>query len=114
MNICIPKERRPFEFRVGLSPAGVEILTQNGHQVYVEYEAGLGAGFSDQEFEKAGARIVYSADEVFVRGDLLLKVARPMREELEWMRPKTTMLGLLHLASSREDKVDVLLEKKIT
>jgi alanine dehydrogenase len=114
MNIGIPKERRPFEFRVGLSPAGVEILTQKQNQVYVEHEAGVGAGFSDQEFEKAGARIVYSADEVFMRADLLLKVARPMKEELEWMRPRTTVLGLLHLASSREDKVDVLLEKKIT
>jgi len=114
MNIGIPKERRPYEFRVGLSPAGVEILTQKQNQVYVEHEAGLGAGFSDQEFERAGARIVYSVEEVFMRADLLLKVARPMKEELEWMRPHTTVLGLLHLASSREDKVDVLLEKKIT
>ena len=114
MNIGIPIERRPFEFRVGLSPAGVEILTQQANQVYVEHEAGQGAGFSDQEFENAGARIVYSAEEVFMRGDLLLKVARPMKDELEWMRPHTTVLGLLHLASAREDKVDVLLEKKIT
>ena len=114
MNIGIPKERRPFELRVGLSPAGVEILTQQGHQVYVEHEAGVGAGFDDREFERAGARVVYSPEEVFVRGDLLLKVARPTKEELGWLRPNTTILGLLHLASSREDKVEVLLEKKIT
>lgn len=114
MNIGIPKERRPFELRVGLSPAGVEILTQQGHQVYVEHEAGVGAGFDDREFETAGARIVYSPEEVFVRGDLLLKVARPTQEELGWLRPHTTILGLLHLASSREDKVETLLEKKIT
>jgi len=114
MNIGIPKERRPFELRVGLSPAGVEILTQQGHQVYVEHEAGVGAGFDDREFEQAGARVVYSPEEVFVRGDLLLKVARPTKEELGWLRPNTTILGLLHLASSREDKVEVLLEKKIT
>jgi alanine dehydrogenase len=114
MNIGIPKEKRPFEYRVGLSPAGVEILTQKQNQVYVEHEAGVGAGFSDQEYEKAGARIVYSAEEVFVRADLLLKVARPMKDELEWLRPGSTVLGLLHLASSREDKVEVLLEKNIT
>jgi alanine dehydrogenase len=114
MNIGIPKERRPFELRVGLSPAGVEILTQQGHQVYVEHKAGVGAGFDDREFESAGARIVYSPEEVFVRGDLLLKVARPTQEELGWLRPHTTILGLLHLASSREDKVETLLEKKIT
>jgi len=114
MNIGIPKERRPFEYRVGLSPAGVEILTQYGHQVYVEHEAGVGAGFSDLEFEHAGARISYSADEVFGRADLLLKVARPTKEEIEWQRPGTTLAGLLHLASTQRNKVDLLLEKKIT
>jgi alanine dehydrogenase len=114
MYIGIPKERRPFEYRVGLSPAGVEILSLNGHHVYVEHDAGVGAGFVDQEYEKAGARIAYSADEVFGRGDLLLKVSRPLKEELDWLRPGTTIAGLLHLASSRQDKVDVLLEKKIT
>jgi alanine dehydrogenase len=114
MNIGVPKERRPFEFRVGLSPAGVEILTQQGHKVYVEHEAGVGAGFDDREFEQAGARVVYSPEEVFVRGDLLLKVARPTKEELGWLRPGITILGLLHLASAREDKVEILLEKKIT
>jgi len=114
MNIGIPKEIRPFEFRVGLSPAGVEMLTQNGHQVYIEHDAGVGAGFSDQEYESAGARLSYSRDEVFGRADFLLKVARPTREELEWLRPSTAIAGLLHLASSRRDKVDVMLEKKIT
>jgi alanine dehydrogenase len=114
MNIGIPKERRPFEFRVGLSPAGVEILTQQGHKVYVEHEAGVGAGFDDREFEAAGSRVVYSPEEVFVRGDMLLKVARPTKAELNWLRPRTAILGLLHLASSRQDKVEVLLEKQIT
>jgi len=114
MNIGIPKERRPFEYRVGLSPAGVEILTQYGHHVYVEHEAGVGAGFSDLEYEQVGARISYSADEVFGRADLLLKVARPTKEEIEWQRPGTTIAGLLHLASTQRDKVDLMLEKKIT
>ena len=114
MNIGIPKERRPFESRVGLSPAGVEILTQHGHQVYVEHEAGVGARFDDREFETAGARLVYSPEEVFVRADLLLKVARPTKEELGWLRPGAIVTGLLHLASAREDKTEILLEKKIT
>lgn len=114
MNIGIPKERRPFEFRVGLSPAGVEILTQQGHQVYVEHEAGIGAGFEDPAFEAAGARIVYSPEEVFGRADLMLKVARPLKEELDWLRPDTVLAGFLHLASAREDKTEILLEKKIT
>lgn len=114
MNIGIAKERRPFEFRVGLPPAGVEILSQQGHQVYVEHEAGIGVGFDDHQFENAGARIVYSPEEVFGRADLLLKVARPLKDELDWLRPGCAIAGLLHLSSARRDKVDALLEKKIT
>lgn len=114
MNIGVPKERRPFEFRVGLSPAGVELLCQNGHTVYVEHDAGVGAGFTDQEYERAGARIVYAVEEVYGRAELLLKIARPLDEELEWLQPGCILAGLLHLASTRQSKIDVLLEKKIT
>ena len=114
MYIGIPKESRPFEYRVGLSPAGVEMLSQNGHQVFVEHEAGVMTGFSDEDYEKAGARLAYSAEEVFGRADLLLKVARPMQEELNWLRPETILAGFLHLASTQQDKIDILLEKKIT
>lgn len=114
MNIGIPKEQRAFEFRVGLSPAGVEILVEQGHKIFVEHEAGVGAGFKDREYEQAGARIAYSADEVFGRADMLLKIARPVKEELEWLRPGTTIVGLLHLASARQDKIDLMLTNKIT
>lgn len=114
MIVGIPKETRPFEYRVGLNPAGVEILVQHGHQVYVEHDAGVGAGFKDQEYESAGARIVYSGEEIFARADLVLKVARPLRSELDWLKPGATLTGLLHLASTRRDKIEVLLEKKIT
>jgi alanine dehydrogenase len=114
MNIGIPVERRPFEFRVGLPPAGVEILTHFGHTVFVEHDAGVGAGFQDQEYEHAGARIVYSPEEVFGRADFLLKIARPVIEEIEWLRPGTMIAGLLHLASARQDKIDLMLKNKIT
>lgn len=114
MYIGIPKESRPFEYRVGLSPAGVEILSQNGHQVFVQHEAGLGSGFSDQEYEKSGARIAFSAEEVLGRADLVLKIARPIKEEMEWLKDGSILAGLLHLASSSQDQIDLLLEKKIT
>lgn len=114
MNIGIPKERRPFEYRVGLTPAAMQILTQQGHTCYVEHDAGLGAGFSDQEYEAAGGRIVYSAHEVFGRADLLLKVSRPMQNEIEWLQPGSTIAGLLHLSSARQDKLDTLLKNKVT
>lgn len=114
MNIGIPKETRPYEYRVGLSPDGVEILTHHGHQLYVEHDAGAGAGFTDLAYQNAGASVVYSPEEVFMRADLLLKVARPLKLELQWLNPGTVIAGLLHLASTRRDKVEMLLEKKIT
>ncbi len=114
MYIGIPKESRTFEYRVGLSPAGVEILSQHGHQIFVEHDAGVTAGFSDADYEKVGARLVFSTEEAFGRADLLLKVSRPVQEELNWIRPGTILAGFLHLASTQQEKIDILLEKKIT
>ncbi|MGB9672855.1 MAG: alanine dehydrogenase [Anaerolineales bacterium] len=114
MNIGVPKERRPFEFRVGITPAGIQMLVENKHVCYVEHDAGLAAGFSDQEYENAGARIVYSPHEVFGRADLLLKVARPTLEEINWLRPGSTVAGLLHLNSARQEKIDALIKNQIT
>ena len=114
MNICVPKERRPFEYRVGLTPSAVEVLVAGGHTCYIEHNAGLGAGFSDQDYEQADARVVYSPHEVFGRADLILKVARPLQDDLEWMRSDTAFAGLLHLASARQDKIDALVKNRIT
>jgi alanine dehydrogenase len=114
MNIGIPKERRSFEFRVGMTPVGVQQLTEAGHICYVEHDAGLGAGFSDQDYEQAGGHIVFSSHEAFGRADLILKVARPLYEELEWIQPETIIAGLLHLASARQDKIAIFQEKRLT
>ncbi|MBL6961520.1 MAG: alanine dehydrogenase [Anaerolineales bacterium] len=114
MNIGIPKEQRPNEYRVGLSPAGIQLLCQDGHTCFVEHDAGKGAGFGDQDYEQAGASIVFSPEEVFGRADLLLKLARPIKSELEWLQPGSAIAGFLHLASARKDKLDLLLKKKIT
>ncbi|MCX6034864.1 MAG: alanine dehydrogenase, partial [Chloroflexi bacterium] len=113
-NICIPKERRPFEFRVGLSPMGVEILIQNGHTVFIEHDAGQGAGFPDKEYEKVGAKIAYAADEIYGRAELLLKIARPLDDELDMLQPGKTIAGFLHLASAQQNKIQALLNDKIT
>jgi alanine dehydrogenase len=92
----------------------VEILTQNGHAVFVEHEAGAGAGFSDASYQEAGATLVYSTEEALGRADLVLKVARPLWEEIGWLRPGCMLAGFLHLASARQDKIEGLLDKKIT
>ncbi len=113
LTIGVPKESRPFEYRVGMTPAGVSILTAMGHQCYVETEAGLGAGFRDTEFEKAGARIAFSAEEVFRRADLLLKVQRPTLEETEWMANDQTLLALLFLATTQGSRIEIFRQKNI-
>ncbi|MDT7883269.1 MAG: alanine dehydrogenase [Thermoflexus sp.] len=114
MHIGIPKERRPEEYRVSLTPAGVEMLTQAGHTVWVESGAGLGAGFTDEDYRRAGAQIVYSGPEVYGRADLVVKVARPTQEEFEWLREGQALMGFLHLAAARRDKIEILLRRRIT
>jgi alanine dehydrogenase len=114
MNIGVSRERRELEHRVGLTPAGVELLAQQGHTCYVEKEAGLGAGFSDYDYERAGARIVYTPEEVFGRSELLLKVTRPTDEEMAWVPEGQIVAGFLHLASARRAKVTAFLEKRVT
>ena len=113
MNIGIPKERRPFEYRVGLPPAGVALFLQHGHKVYVEASAGDGAGFSDKDYTKAGATIGYNPEEVFTRADVVLKFARPLLDELERMHSGQGLAGFLHLSAARQDKIDLLLRRKI-
>ncbi len=114
MNIGVPRERRVSEQRVGLTPAGVELLVADGHQCHVEQGAGLGAGFSDEDYARAGARIVYSGEEAYGRADLVIKVARPTVAELAWLRPRQTVLAFWHLASASPDNLEVLLRQNIT
>lgn len=114
MNVCIPKERRDSEYRVGLTSAGIRLLAKAGVTCFVEHEAGVGSGFSDYDYQQAGAQIVYSGEELYGRADLLLKVARPTAEEFDWMRDGQIVMGFLHLAAGRSDKIDKLLTKKIT
>lgn len=114
MDIGIPRERRESEYRVGLTPIGVQLLIADGHAIYVEKNAGVGAGFNDRDYEQAGARIVYATQEVYNRADLVLKVARPMNDEIEWLSDDQTLMGFLHLAAAQKSKVEILLRKRIT
>jgi alanine dehydrogenase len=114
MHIGIPRERRPDEYRAGLTPAGVQLLTADGHRCYVEAGAGLGAGFSDQDYAQAGGLIVYSGEEAYGRADLVVKVARPTSAELAWLRAGQTVMAFWHLASASPDNLETLLRLNIT
>jgi alanine dehydrogenase len=114
MHLGIPKERRPNEHRVGLTPAGVELLAADGHRCYVEAGAGLGAGFADEDYARAGAAVVYSGEEAYGRADLVVKVSRPTSAELAWLRAGQTVLAFWHLASASPDNVEALQRQKVT
>jgi alanine dehydrogenase len=89
-------------------------MTEAGHTCFVESKAGIGSGFSDFDYQKAGGQIVYSGEEVYGRADLLLKVARPTIQEFDWLRNDSIILGFLHLTAGRSEKTKTLVEKNIT
>jgi len=84
--IGLPKEIKDNEYRVGLTPAGVRALTDAGHRVLVETKAGAGSGFEDALYERAGATIVNSADDVWAQGEMIVKVKEPIAPEYPRMR----------------------------
>ncbi|MEP7336650.1 MAG: alanine dehydrogenase, partial [Acidobacteriota bacterium] len=86
MIIGLPKEIKDNESRVGLTPACVKTLTDYGHTVLVEKNAGIGSGIADEEFVAAKGQIVDSADEVWARGDMIVKVKEPVGPEYQRMR----------------------------
>lgn len=114
MQIGIPRERQPSEFRVGLPPTGVRLLSELGHAVYLEQGAGEGAGFEDAEYRSVGAQVVYSGEEVYGRAKLILKFSRPGRAEIDWVQAGQAILGYLHLNAAPEDEVAALLERGVT
>ncbi len=100
MIVGAPKEIKPGEQRVALTPAGVRALAERGHDVLIEEGAGLGSGIRDEEYTAFGARIV-GADEVWAKADLVLKVKEPMPPEVQRLRPGQALFTYLHLAADR-------------
>ncbi|MEG3632395.1 alanine dehydrogenase [Micromonospora palythoicola] len=113
MKVGIPREVKNHEYRVAITPAGVNEFTRGGHQVFVEAGAGLGSSITDEEFAAAGAKILESADEVWAAAELVLKVKEPVAEEYHRMRAGQVLFTYLHLAASR-DCTEALLDRRIT
>ncbi len=99
MIIGVPKEIKPAEFRVAITPVGVRELVDHGHQVIIETEAGEGSTIHDEEYVTQGASIVPSADEVFSSANLILKVKEPQAVEVPKLRPGQLLFTYLHLAA---------------
>ncbi|MEV0587926.1 alanine dehydrogenase [Nonomuraea sp. NPDC050310] len=102
MKVGVPREVKNHEYRVALTPAGAHELIRQGHQVYVEHDAGAGSAIPDEYFTAAGAVILGSADEVWAEGDLILKVKEPVAEEYHRLRKSQILFTYLHLAASAE------------
>ena len=113
MIIGVPKEIKEQEQRVALLPSLTNQLTRHGHSVLVERNAGLGSGYPDQDYVKAGAEIVEEAKEVFARADMIVKVKEPLKAEFPLLRRGQILFTYLHLAASKS-LTEALLKSGVT
>lgn len=111
MRIGVPKEIKNNENRVSMTPGGVVYLVKSGHEVFVETNAGLGSGFSNEDYIKAGAKVVNTAKEAWSQ-DMVVKVKEPLKSEYEYFREDLILFTYLHLAPVA-DLTKALLDKKV-
>jgi alanine dehydrogenase len=105
MLVGVPKEIKDNEYRVGIVPSTVRELTENGHQVVIERQAGTGAGFRDVDYKTAGAEIVSDGDAVFARAELIVKVKEPLATE---RKKRQVLFTYLHLAPDRAQTEELM------
>ena len=113
MKVGLPKEIKDNEYRVGLTPAGVQALSLSGHEVFVQKTAGEGSGFTDDQYVKAGGKMLDTADEIGQTGDMIVKVKEPVAPEYPRMRENQLLFTYLHLAPEFE-LTKQMLERNVT
>jgi alanine dehydrogenase len=113
MIVSVPKEIKTREYRVGMTPAGVRTLAEDGHTVLIEAGAGLGSGITDDQYKAAGAEVIDSAAEVYSRGELIVKVKEPVPGEFGFLRKGQILFTYLHLAPAPE-LTRMLLDREVT
>jgi len=113
MIIGVPKEIKDHEYRVSVTPDGVQALREAGHEVLVEPSAGVGSGYTDEQYRQAGAKLVSSKESLFKEAALIVKVKEPQLSEIRLFRPGQVLFTYLHLASSAE-VTKALLDSGIT
>ena len=102
MKIGIPKEIKPQENRIGLTPESVKVLVSDGHEVLVENNGGYEAGFYNEQYKSAGAKIIDSASDIFNDADIIVKVKEPLLNEVKMIRENQIVFTYLHLAAAKE------------
>lgn len=113
MIIGILKEIKPNEYRVAAIPATVSEIVSRGHQVLVQKDAGVGSGYSDAEYEAAGAAILDTAEEVYKRADLFYKVKEMFREECKYMNRDKIVFTYIH-SNAHPEETDAILDSRVT
>ena len=102
MIVGIPKEIKNNENRVSLTPAGTHELVQRGHTVYIQHTAGINSGFSDEEYEKVGARILPTIEDVYAIAEMIIKVKEPIECEYNLVRKGQLVFTYFHFACDKE------------
>ena len=113
MIVGVPKEIKNHEYRVGMVPGSVRELVNRGHQVLVETNAGIGIGFSDDDYVTAGASILGTAEEVFAQAEMIVKVKEPQAVERAMLREGQILFTYLHLAPDLPQTEDLIKSKAI-
>ncbi len=111
--IGLPKEISLQENRISLTPDAVALLVRQGHDVWIEAKAGVGSKFDDKQYSEAGAKIVYTPQEVY-QADIILKIEPPTLEEMQYFKPGQTLICALQLGHLEKNFIDTLLQKRIT
>ncbi len=111
--IGVPKEITYQENRVPLTPSAVQLLVNNGHEVLIEAGAGINANFLDNQYSEAGAKIVYSSDEVY-KAEIILKVDPPTKEEIQKLSSNQLLISALQMANANDSYFKMLMNKKVT
>ena len=113
MKIGVPKEIKPQENRIGLTPESAKILTSNGHQVLIENNGGFEAGFYNEQYKKAGAKIIEKAEDIFNEADIIVKVKEPLSNEVKMIRENQIVFTYLHLAAAKELTAGLIKSKSV-
>ncbi len=114
MHIGVPRETLRHDYRVGLTPSVAGLLTQRGHTVLVEHDAGLEAQFLDRDYQRAGAQIAWSREEVYKRSELICRVGKLAAEDIDLLAPGVTVAGFHHLAVAGREAIERLAKLETT
>ena len=113
MIVGVPKEIKLQEHRIGLTPESVEALTERNHEVLVENNGGFEAGFTNEDYLKAGAKIIKTPEEIFKKAELIVKVKEPQMNEVKMIREGQIIYTYLHLAAAKELTLGLMKSKSI-